>query len=294
MKRLVINVNVISVLYGLILYCGLQVFFAFQEHLPPLKGSLFATAMGCMWLAMTPLGLVVSLVRLLPERRLRAGFTLVDLYPTHSGYRRTFTLRTSGANVLHEVRLLLAESLVVQDHTSAADNTRASYRVRFGEAVDYEIALDVSADSCTVSISVRRLGLFPQLATNEVGAAQLLAGVAKWMADHGLVTADFAPYSQPQRLDRDLGRWLPQSDEWRDNPPTLEDAAVFRRARERSYRKRILIGGVLGLSAFAALAYFDTHVRPLPRLVTGLPLLIVASYMLRQAIVRVSPRRRRG
>src|SRR5512135_1619104 len=70
MKRLVINVNVLAVLMGLITYCITCGFLAFQEH-PPLRGSLFATVMGCVWLIWAPMGLVASLLCLLPERRLR-------------------------------------------------------------------------------------------------------------------------------------------------------------------------------------------------------------------------------
>jgi hypothetical protein len=293
MKRLAINLNAVTLLLGLLLAGATCIVLAFQDH-PPVRGSLFITAVACMWLTMTPIGLLTSLLRLLPERRLQAGFGLVDLYPVQSGYRRNLNLATSPDNLLRDVRSLIAERLIILGNTSESEGAgSATYRVRFGEEVDYEIAIAVGTDMRSVSISVRRLGFFARLATTELTAAQLLAGLVKWSADHGLVVGDFLPYVQPRRLSKDLGNWLPENDDWLDHPIDLQEAAELRRARYASFRSRILVAGMFALAAFAALVYIDAHAQPLPQLVKSLPILFLATYMLRQIVVRDRPRRRR-
>jgi len=90
------------------------------------------------------------------------------------------------------------------------------------------IRVTVSEDRRTAELFARRDHILAPLVPVDLESTQIVAGLLQWAADNRLVVRDFGSPIRPDRIDRDLGNWVPRS-----NRTYAMDAGI-QRASEKS------------------------------------------------------------
>jgi len=229
--------------------------------------------------------IVAGLIGMPRARRLINEFQLKDLSPSVQGYQRAVSLRVSPRQFLDEMRLLIAEcfTLVWTDDGTGDTDLTCRVRVMVDEG---DLEIRVLSDQTGTYIAVRDASLLSPLIPVHTRTAQVLAGLVKWAAGHGLVVADFGPLSRPERLRKDLGNWLPRDDGWRTKPPRRWHAPARDWSLRSPLNRRILIAGVVTLAIYAVLVWIDRTRFPIPRGVQLLPIYALLAYTLGQVVRR--------
>jgi len=275
MKRLILNSAVASFVAAILAYVACRIILAlasppeFDEWLAFVSFAL--TGVGIMF----PTLVIQGCVALPIERRLVREFRLIDLWPTTPGYERTVVLTSLPSEFVDQVKDLIAAGLQVLSVTEDGSRTSLACRVRHAILYVYEVRVRLSEDSATAAITVCRCGgPLSLLVTVEVGAVQVLGGILKWAADRDLIARDFGPFSRLDRLDKDLGNWLPSGAVAHSD---LEAVVVRRPLRGLSIG-RLLIATLLALTMSFALAGIGASL-----FVRVIPLLLLAVYV--QALI---------
>ena len=228
------------------------------------------------------------------ERRLRNHYRLTDLLPSEAAYGRSVALRVPAKQFMAQIRRLIAASLIVLPFADdAPSETDLTCPVRY-RMNNYEIVISIAPEQHTASIKVRSLSITAPLVAFQVRAAQILAGLVEWAADQGLVARDFrtSELGRPERRDKDIGDWLPELAEWQ--APAIDADAVLTPMStwDGKYdipRGRLLAAGVIGLGAFALLAWLDRPGFRVPGFIQVLPVVLVAGYLSAEMMRSMAP-----
>jgi hypothetical protein len=214
LRRLLICTLLGPLAFGIVLYATARVgmmvagrtvadeWLFFCATMPPLLGILLLILL---------VVLTVGLLTLRAERRLAVDFRLRALWPRGDGYERIVKLACSAGDFFSGLRALIAEATQIVSVANDGTYLRSlacTIRIHWTREYLLHAVMNDAGETATIRIRPRTLGL-SWLAPGAVSSAEVVAGIVMWMADQGLIERDFGPLSRPDRLERDLGKWLP-------------------------------------------------------------------------------------